>query len=345
MKESKKLKWVVCGAGGLAGRVIVKNGLTAAANCELVGVHSIPERSAREEGEKYVVPWFTSVRAMLEETDCDAVYIATPQYVHLQEVFLAARYRKHVFCEKPLATNVKNARKIVRLCRRAKVRLGVDFNYRFHPLHQKMRMMVEKGIIGKVVSGRCQFGQDFPPKKGAFRQNVKQGGGGAFPDTGNHAADLLEYVMGRRIKSVLGIKCNTIYPYESEDSCAALLDFQEGGFGIVDAYFCCPITTLRNDIEVNGTRGTLYTQGTLRMETGGRLFLRTTAGTRGFECPKQNMYAIIFERFADAVLNDKKLPVTGEDGLHSQQVVDAVYRSSDTGQKVTIGRAGEMCKE
>jgi len=336
MKELKKLKWIVCGAGGMAGRKIVKDGLIAAGNCELMAVQSYPPVSAQEEGKRCKVPFFTRVEQMLDEVDCDAVYIATPQFLHLAQVKLAAQHGKHVFCEKPLATNVRDAEEIVRICKKAGVKLGTDFNYRFHPLHQMMREMVKKGVIGEIVSGRCQFGQDFPPKKGVFRQNVKQAGGGAFADTGNHAADLLEYVMGRRIKSVLGIKRNTIYPYKSEDSCAALLDFQEGGFGIVDAYFCCPLRTLRNDVEINGTKGTLHTCNTLQMKTTGKLVVRTEKYTKVLKCPNRDMYAIIFEKFADAVLHGKKLPVTGEDGLHSQKVVDAIYRSSDTGRKITI---------
>lgn len=336
MKESKKLKWVVCGAGGIAGRKIVKDGLIAAGNCELMAVQSYPPVSAQEEGKRYKVPSFTRVEQMLDKVDCDAVYIATPQFLHLAQVKLAAQHGKHVFCEKPLATDVRDAEEIVRICKKAGVKLGTDFNYRFHPLHQKMRAMVKKGVIGEVVSGRCQFGQDFPPAQGAFRQNAKQSGGGAFADTGNHAADLLEYIMGRHTRSVLGIKRNTVYSYESEDSCAALLDFQEGGFGIVDAYFCSPLRTLRNDVEINGTKGTLHTGNTLQMKTTGKLVVRTEKGVKFLKCPNQDMYAIIFEKFTDAVLHGQKLPVTGEDGLHSQKIIAAVYRSSDTGRKIAI---------
>ncbi|MFH0795755.1 MAG: Gfo/Idh/MocA family oxidoreductase [Candidatus Omnitrophota bacterium] len=332
----KKIRWVVSGAAGLAGRKIVRDGLIPVPNCKLVGVHSRAEEHAQREGKRYRVPWFTSVEEMVKKTDCDAIYIATPQSAHLEEVRISVQYKKHILCEKPLATNVQEAEEILNICKRAKVRLGVNFNYRFHPLHQKMKELIQKGVIGKIVSGRCQFGQDYPPAKGAFRQITGLSGGGAFADTGNHAVDLLEYLMDRKTKAVFGIKKNTIYHYETEDTGAALLEFSEGGIGLVDAYFCCPLNTLRNDIEINGTRGTLYTRGTLQMETKGTLILKKQGETRTFACPKEDMYKIVFAKFAAAILTGKEFPIPGEDGLHSQKIISAVYRSSGTGRKIAI---------
>ncbi len=332
----EKLKWAVCGASGMAGRKVVKDGLVCANNCELAAVHSIVEAEAKVESEKHGVPGFTSVDKMIAETDCDAVYIATPQFAHLEAVEIACSHNKHILCEKPLAANISDAEKIIDLCEKTGVRLGVDFNYRFHPLHQKMRQLIRSGAIGQVISGRCQFGQNVPPRDGAFRQTLKLSGGGAFADTGNHAVDLLENIMGQVAISLHGLKKNVIYKYECEDSCAALIDFDKGGFGIVDAYFCSPIESLRNDIEINGTEGTLYTENTLQMDTMGRLHLRTAEANEIFECPAEDMYKAVFEKFADAILNEKPLPITGEEGLHSQKIIAAVYKSSETGRKISI---------
>jgi len=338
-QKRQTLRWVVCGAGGLAGRKIVRDGLCAAAHCELVAVQSVPEQSARAEGVKYKVPAFTLIEEMLDRVDCDAVYIATPQFLHLQQVRAAARRGKHILCEKPLAVTVADAEQIVKLCRQAQIFLGTDFNYRYHPLHQKLRALVRSGAIGKVVSGRCQFGQDFPPKPGAFRQIRNKAGGGAFADTGNHAVDLLEYIMGRRVVSVSGLTRRVIYSYETEDCAAALLEFAEGGVGLVDAYFCSPINTLRNDVEINGTHGTIYTRDTLQMETRGTLMVRSPRGTAIEKCPVGvDMYKKVFEEFAAAVLAGKPPPMTGADGLHSQRIIEAVYASSKTGRRVAIDK-------
>lgn len=333
----KTLRWAVCGAGGLAGKKIVRDGLLPAANCELVALQSVPAQSARTEAAKYRVPGFTSVGEMLDRVDCDAVYIATPQFLHLEQVGSAARRGKHILCEKPLAAALPDAERIVKLCRQARVFLGTDFNYRYHPLHQRMKMLIRAGAIGRVVSGRCQFGQDFPPQSGAFRQIGNKAGGGAFADTGNHAVDLLEYIMERRVISVSGLKKHVIYSYETEDCAAALLEFAEGGVGLADAYFCCPINTLNNSVEINGTGGTLCTHGTLQMETRGTLELRRPGGTVIEKCPAgRDMYKTVFEEFAAAVLAGHAPPMTGADGLHSQEVIAAVYASSRTGRKLAI---------
>lgn len=332
----EKMKWVVCGASGLAGRKVVRDGLVAANNCVLCGIHSIDKDEAKIEADKYNVPGFTSVEKMISELDCDAVYIATPQFVHLEEVEIGCRYKKHILCEKPLATKVEDVERIVHLGKKAGICLGTDFNYRFHPLHQQMRELIQSGAIGQVISGRCQFGQDYPPQAGAFRQKINLSGGGAFSDMGNHAVDLLEYIMGRTTVSVTGLIENVIYSYECEDSGVALLDFKEGGFGLVDTYFCSPIDTLRNDVEINGTKGTIYTENTLQMKTTGRLHLRTRHSHDIFDCPNDDMYKIIFEAFTHAALAGLALPVTGEDGLHSQKIIEAVYKSSETGSRITV---------
>ena len=66
--------------------------------------------------------------------------------------------------------------------------------------------------------------------------------------------------------------------------------------------------------------------------------VRTLAGTRVYECPPgPDMYEVVFEQFAAAVLAGTPLPVPGEDGLHSQKLIEAVYRSSDTGCRVELG--------
>jgi len=83
----------------------------------------------------------------------------------------------NVFCEKPLARTVREAQEMVDACRRGNVRLGTAFNLRFCSVHVKARELVEAGVIGKIVSARCQYGQNYPPDPDAFRQKVALSGG------------------------------------------------------------------------------------------------------------------------------------------------------------------------
>ena len=121
------------------------------------------------------------------------------------------------------------------------VKFGTGFNLRFNNLHIKAKELVANGAIGKVVSARCQYGQNFQPDFNAFRQKLSTSGGGSMVDMGNHAMDLIEFVTDKRINKVLAIAQNVIHKYEVEDTCAALLEFSTGGFAFVDSYYCMPI--------------------------------------------------------------------------------------------------------
>ena len=122
-----------------------------------------------------------------------------------------------------------------------------------------------------------------------------------------------------------------------EDACAALLEFVDGGFAFVDSYYCSDLNLLRNDLEVNGSKGILYTVDSLRgLPTGGTLFLKTENRQEEFACDGVDMYKAEFEDFAEAILDGEEPPCNGYDGLHSQKLLDAIYESARTGKKITI---------
>jgi len=341
---AKKIRWAVIGATGIARQRTIPEGITKAKNSTLVAVQT---RSAdladlKAVSKTYSVPYFTSVEKMLRETECDAVYIASPQYVHLKQVKIAAKFGKHILCEKPITPTVAGAKEMVKVCKKAKVSFGTAFMMRFHCLHRKARSLVRQGAIGKVISGRALFGFDYPPNPAAFRQVRKLGGGGAFMDLGNHCMDTIEYVTGKRIVRAMGVSQNVVYDYEVEDVCAALLEFEGGGYAAVETYLCTPMDACRRDLEINGSKGTLWTTGTIGQTPGGTLTLRTEKKTRTFKSDNRNMYLGEVEAFAGAILSGKEPPVGPEDGLHSQELVAAVYESAKTGKRVRVRKVSPI---
>ena len=338
----KQLRWAVIGSTGYAGDTCVKAALTVAKNCKLVAVQSLTNKVAvRAQSRKHKIPWFTSPEQMLKEVECDAVYVATPQQYHLEHVQLAVSHGCHVFCEKPLARSGAEALKMIQVARRAGLKFGTGFNCRYSSLHEKARKLVWQGALGEIISARCQYGQNYPPDPGAFRQVREAAGGGSMVDMGNHAIDLIEYLTGKKCNRVMAIAPNIVYGYPVEDACAALLEFREGGFAFVDTYYNMDIFVLRNDLEINGTEGTIYTVDTLRgMVTGGTLHWISKKGSRTrhkqFSWDGKDMYEKEFTDFTNSVLRGEEPPCSGLDGLHSQYVLDAIYKSARTGKKVEI---------
>jgi len=337
MSGKQSVRFAVIGSTGYAGAKVVRDAITVASNCTLAAVQSLDTAAAKAQSESFAVPWFSDPDKMLNEIECDAVYVATPQDVHLSNVRLAAERGFHVMCEKPLARNSAEAVEMVRLCEKNGVKFGTAFNCRFNSLHLKAKRLIEQGVIGKVVSVRCQYGQNYPPNPKAFRQNLELAGGGSMVDMGNHAIDLIEFVVNKRFNHVMAVATNVVHNYPVEDTCAALLEFEDGGFAFVDTYYCVDLNILRNDLEINGSKGIIYTVDTLRgMVTGGKLVVKTAELNAQYDFDGRDMYLEEFEAFAKAILDNLPLPCTGYDGLHSQNLLDAIYQSAKTGQKVKI---------
>lgn len=325
------IRWGAVGASGFAQRRTIPEGIVGSENSELVAVMSRSEAKIRPVGESLGVPWFTDVDVMLETAKPDAVYIASPPAAHLAAARACAAHGVHVFVEKPMAHTVADARAIVDACRQAGVLCGTAFMLPFHSLAVACREMVRRGDLGTIVSARIQFGFDYPPSPGAFRQVAAESQGGAFMDVGNHAADLMERLIGSRAKAALALAGNLVHQYDGvEDACATLLQFESGAIGIVDAYFCTPAVT--NRVEINGSKDTVVIDGMMGQGTGGTL--RVIGSGQVIESSHRNMYQGEITAFAEAILTGGTPPVSGEDGLHSQQLVEAVYESAATGKLV-----------
>jgi predicted dehydrogenase len=331
-----RVRWAVIGATGMIGSRVVPE-IAAAHNSQLVAIQSLDEKALAATAAKYSIPGFVSVEELLASAPCDVVYLCTPQYIHLENVRSAASRGVHVFCEKPLARTGHEAQQMVEACQRAGVKMGTAFNLRFCNVHSIARQLVRDGAIGKVVSARCQYGQNYSPDPKAFRQKVELSGGGSMVDMGNHAMDLVEFVTGKRFKRVQAIARNIVHNYEVEDALAAMLEFEDGGFALVDAYFCVPLNLLRNDLEVNGSQGVLFTIDSLRgMTNGGRLVVITNEGRSEYQWDGTDMYRAEIEAFAAAIVEGREPPCDGLAGLHSQQLLDACYESSRTGKSVEV---------
>ncbi|MBC7289165.1 MAG: Gfo/Idh/MocA family oxidoreductase, partial [Armatimonadetes bacterium] len=258
------VKWGVIGCGGIADRRTIPEGFMASPLAELVIVQDAAEERARAVAEKYgVAEWSTDERAVVEHPDVEAVYVATPTYLHHDHVIMAAQAGKHVLCEKPLALNVPQAEEMVEACHDAGVKLGVNFMMRFHACHQWLRQAIVSGRLGKPVLAKAELTCWYPPIPGAFRQDPKLGGGGALIDMGNHCIDLVEYLFGQRVRRVACFVANLVQGYASEDTAAVIAELDGGAIAMVNALFNVPDAAAKNMLMLYGSRGGAYTFGTI----------------------------------------------------------------------------------
>ncbi len=346
----KTVRWGIIGAGGIAKRRMIP-AILREEHSEIVMVmqrHN-PEVIAREFN---IEAWTTNVDSLLEREDIDALYIASPVYAHKEQVIKAAQAKKHILCEKPLALNAKDAREMLRVCNKERIKFQVGFMMHYHGAHRKIEELIKTEKIGKPVYARAQLSCWYPPIEGAWRQVPEMGGGGSLIDMAPHLYDLLEMFFGP-IKKILSLTGNLVHNYAVEDSATTILEFKNGTHATVDTFFNIPDEASKTRLEIYGSKGAILTEGTIGQDPGGKAEILIKESDSGYdpmqdkdipdqfnpmEYEKKDLYLEQAKAFVSAILNDT--PITensGEAGLHSMLVVDAAYQSAKTGCFREIG--------
>ena len=344
----RKIKWGVIGSGGIARRRTIPEGISKARNAQLSAVFDINSQVNAEVAKKFGATGAASIDDLLNG-DIDAVYVATPAYLHAEQVRVSATARKHVFCEKPLGMTVAEAEEMIGLCGEIGVKLGCAFMMRFVAQHVEALKLIQQGRLGTPTYARAQLSCWYPPIKGAWRQDPAAGGGGALIDMGGHCIDLLEMFFGNVAKVSCFIN-NTVHDYESEDSAVATLFFENGALGTVDTFFCIPDSSSKNVLELYGSRGSILARDTIGQAPAGEMlaFLepdgkaydagQARAQAQGVVIAPQpvNTYRAEIEEFSQAIIDDRQPLISGELGLRSQKVLAACYESAWLGTAVKV---------
>jgi predicted dehydrogenase len=346
---SRKIQWAVIGAGGIANRRTIPEGILKARNARLVAVMDADPERAQAVGRQRGVPHYANEKELLAHPGIEAVYIATPNYLHPQQAIAAMRLGKHVLCEKPLANTVRDTEAMIRAARQARVKLACGYMMRFHAAHRHIARLVRDGALGKLSLGRAQLTCWYPPIPGAWRQVARLGGGGAFMDMGSHCVDLLETFFGRT-KRVHASTSRRVHRYEVEDTALVTLEFQSGAMAVVDNQFNVPDIAARNRLELYGSLGSVLCEGTIGQGAGGEVTLFFEKKTGGYAANQQrsasggvplkfqpvNTYRSEIEDFSDAILNRRKPHVHADEALWNLKVCLAAYRSARTGRVVRL---------
>ncbi len=340
--------WGVIGSGGIAKRRTIPEGIVPASNVRLVAVYDINHEVNKAVAAEFGCTASSSIDELMS-ADIQAVYVASPVHLHYGHVMTCAKAGKNVLCEKPLGMNSGEVEKMISDCKEMDVKLGTAFMMRFHTQHQAALKMIREGRIGQPVYARAQLSCWYPSIEGAWRQQLSLGGGGSLIDMGGHCIDLLEMFYGH-IKRVSCFVNRTIHSYESEDSAVAMLSFENGAIGTVDAFFCIPDNSSKNVLELYGSRGSILAKGTIGQGEAGEMtaYLEEeesdydarqarTASSGFIIAPTPvNTYKAEIEEFSGALLDNRDPMVGPEVGLRSQKILTACYESARTGKAIDI---------
>jgi 1,5-anhydro-D-fructose reductase (1,5-anhydro-D-mannitol-forming) len=266
--------WGIAGCGWIA-RDAVAPAVQASRLGELVALTSLDAGEIAAVAPGAEVHRTTDLDAFLATPGLDGVYVATPNHAHAEVVEAAAAAGKHVLCEKPMATTLADARRMVDACERAGVLYHTAFNQRWHPAHVRLRELVADGAIGTVTQARIRYACETPPWWGADDWHFDPGraGGGALFDLAPHGLDLVGVLIDRPLVEVTGLRQRALLAHGVEDGAAVVARYEGDVLATIQVAYTTPETLPRRELELIGTEGMAITRDTMGQDAGGRLTL------------------------------------------------------------------------
>ena len=258
----KILQWGFIGCGEVTEK---KSGpaFSEVEGSSVVAVMSRQEQKARSYAVRHGIPkWYTDAQELIDDPDVNAVYIATPPSSHATFAIMAMKAGKPVYVEKPLAASYEDCARINRVSEETGVPCFVAYYRRYLPYFQKVKEIVDQGIIGKVINVQVRFA--VPPRELDYsnqgelpwRLQPDIAGGGYFYDLAPHQLDLLQHIFGVIIEA-RGIRANRGKLYDAEDSVSACFEFEGGLPGSGSWCFAGHEAGREDRIELIGTEGIL----------------------------------------------------------------------------------------
>ena len=330
------LKWGIIGCGDVAER---KGGpaLHGVEGSELVAVMRRNAQKAADFARRYGVKrWYTEAEDLINDSEINAVYVATPVCYHHTYTIQAAKAGKHVLCEKPMALNAQQCREMVAVCRENRVKLMIAYYRRTYPIVQKMRQLLEEGAIGEPMLVRINLTGYYNPAvsnlPGEWRTDPAISGGGVMFDVGSHRLDVMVYLLNE-VDKVAAFSGTLHCGYKVEDSVVISMKLVNGMHGV--ANFNWNIKSGSDEFEIYGTEGKILA----RPLDKGHLELHRGKQVEAFELPPPKItHWGLVENFIRAVNQNKPLICSGEEGMKTNLIMEAAYRSARTGAVETVDK-------
>src|SRR6185295_5071339 len=276
--------WGLIGTGRIADDRVLP-GINAFEGNRLIGVVSRDAARAQAYAKKFGARHaYTSYDDLLRDPEVDVVAIHTPNALHAELAIAAARAGKHVFCDKPMATSVADAERIVAECEKAGVKLGVFFHNRFMPCFIDTQRAVDSGEIGDVLLVQLEASPGARPggRLSTWRVDPALAGLGTTYSIGVHVYDILRYLLSSEVVAV-----STFFDTPRgvmEETAMSTFRFANGAIAHVTVHEKAPHP--HNDFVIQGTKGRITGRGLTRSRAGGVLQVLDGKGaTRTTEYP------------------------------------------------------------
>lgn len=313
----KRLKMAVVGVG-FWGRNHVRV-LSELPNVEIVAVCDIDKQRADEVSQKYGLRSYSNSVEMYRREEIDAVTICVWSSRLAKETLMALRHGKHVLVEKPMATSVREAQRILRIAESENLKLSVGFIERFNPGVRRVKEAIEGGLIGSPVLATARRVSRWPQRIGDV---------GVIKDTAIHDIDVMRFIFGEDPIAVYA-RAGSLQHERFEDYAQIILSFPNNRTAFLEANWLTPYKIRK--LIVTGSEAIIsldYITQEITIETQ----KQTITPRHEWEEPLK----IELQHFVDCVLNDREPIVSGIDGIKALSIAEAALKSAARGCVVKI---------
>ncbi len=314
---------------------------------ELTAVMSRDEAKGRQAAGRHGArKVYTDYEAMLEDREINAVILCLPHFLHEGATIAAARAKKHVLCEKPMALNADEARRMVQAAEEHGVRLMIGQSRRFYDAVLASRRFVQEGRLGRLVAiNEWNYSLRLEDHPSTWRPDLQKSGGRIMPFWGVHLLDYILWMFDARPRTVAAQMASVNPNWQGEDEAIVLLGFDGGGMASIHLSWNARIRPTHSRQEVIGriwdsSKNAVYERyvigekGALYMNDETELYLDGELVVSGPQRPSN--FALQLREFASAIAGGREPLASGREVLKVQETVDAAFRAGHEGCTVVL---------
>lgn len=303
-------------------------------NVEIAGIADEDENRGKDFANAHNIEYFKDYREFLK-MDMDAVIICSENVRHCELTVEAAKCGKHVIVEKPIATTIDDAEKMINVCNENNVKLMVAFPVRYSPAVLRAKGIIDSGKIGEVVAINATNRGSMP---GGWFIDKELSGGGCIIDHTVHVMDIINMIFDTKVKEVYAKKSTLIHDIPVEDTGILSIELEN------DVYITLDTSWSRSKsfptwgdvtMEIVGTKGAINLDAYAQ---SGKLYSNQNDKSLNVYWGDDPNYLMIRD-FINCIEEDKPSPVTGEDGLFALNVALMAYESAEKNEVVSTATA------
>ena len=262
---------------------------------------------------------------LLADPDIDAVYNPLPNNLHVPYTIKALQAGKHVLCEKPIGMNADEAEQLIQAAQQyPNLKVMEAFMYRFHPQWQKVKELVDEGLLGEVVSIESHF--SYFNADAANIRNQPETGGGGLMDIGCYCISFARYILEQEPLQVVAM--TDFDPIMKTDRLTSgILNF---GDGVSSSFTCSTQMIPYQRVNIFGTLGRIKVDIPVNApaDKSASIWLQKDGKNKEIKFKACNQYTLQCEAFTQAVLNNTPVPTPLTDALNNMKVIDALLKSA-----------------